>query len=350
MIRKYTALGKKVVVIINAPGPMITSTWDAGVAGLLVSWLPGQQNGRGIAMALYNETYGASGRLPFTFPRCRTEACSIEDELASVALGDKIKNKEYLKFSEKALIGYRWYQANNLPVSYPFGYGLFAYGTARMSYNEVVASLEGSVVNIQVTLFQSGPAAGKDVPQLYLSFPSSVPGDAASKPKWVLKGFTKVLVKPNSPVVVNFKLSQRDLSYWDDSPGRSYWICAVGTFKACVGANPLEAAEGRSGACTTFTPACTSGRDSALPIKAVYSLVTEEIPRKEEILSDSNGVVAVAAAPPQYGHFLAALSAALGLAAVAMLAVGLVRLKKQAPHRSYDTLEALVHPRDATEA
>ena len=39
---------------------MITSTWDGGVSALVVSWLPGVQNGRGIAMALYNDEYEAA--------------------------------------------------------------------------------------------------------------------------------------------------------------------------------------------------------------------------------------------------------------------------------------------------
>jgi len=110
---------------------MITNTWDKDVAAMMVSWLPGQQNGRGIAMALYNEGYEASGRLPFTWPLCRTEECTEADERASVALGDQIENNGYYEFKEKALIGYRWYHANSVEVNYPFGFGLFAYGSRR---------------------------------------------------------------------------------------------------------------------------------------------------------------------------------------------------------------------------
>jgi beta-glucosidase len=132
LIRKYSAeVGpQKLVVVMNAPGPVITSTWDKQVGALLVTWLPGQQNGRGIAMALYSEGYEASGRLPFTFPKCRSDACSQEDEHASVALGDSIGNKADRIYTDKALIGYRWYHAKGLEVSYPFGFGLFAYGSA----------------------------------------------------------------------------------------------------------------------------------------------------------------------------------------------------------------------------
>jgi len=259
IIKKYTLMGKKVVVAMNAPGPIITSTWDDKVAGITVSWLPGQQNGRGIAKALYNEDYDASGRLPFTFPKCNTATCSQQDEYDSVHLGNQIASGEYTKFTEKALIGYRWYHAKGKTVSYPFGFGLFAYGSAQVQYTDIVSTALGASAQITVMLKHNGPREGFDVPQLYLSFPSSVPGDAESKPEWVLKGFEKVLVKPGVPAAIKFMLNERDMSYWDE--GSSSWVCAKGDFKACVGANARDAVQDGA-ACATFTMSCAE--DAAL--------------------------------------------------------------------------------------
>jgi len=256
LIRKYSAIGKKVVVVMNAPGPMITSPWDGGVAALVVSWLPGVQNGRGIAMALYNENFEASGRLPFTFPKCSTYACSVADERSSVALGDQIDTGAHFTLSDKALIGYRWYHAKGREVSFPFGFGLFAYGSAEIEYSEAKAVVSGDGMTVSCKLAHSGPKAGHDVPQLYISFPESVPGDNSSKPEWVLKGFAKVLVPPGTPAIVSFALVQRDLSYWNDAPGQSQWVCAQGIFRVCVGANARDAIKKGKGACTQFTPKC----------------------------------------------------------------------------------------------
>mmetsp|Transcript_62869 Transcript_62869/g.205228 ORF Transcript_62869/g.205228 Transcript_62869/m.205228 type:complete len:1029 (+) Transcript_62869:94-3180(+) len=256
MIQKLVAAGKKVVVVINAPGPMITSTWDEGVSAILISWLPGQQNGRGIAMALYGKTHEASGRLPFTFPKCNTKECTKEDELASVHLGDKVADQSVRVFSEKGLIGYRYYHAKNIEVSYPFGFGLFAYGSAEVKYSEASAACDGGSVKVSVTMSHDGPRAGHEVPQMYLSFPSDIPGDASSKPEWILKGFEKRLLKPSTPTEVMFTLTQRDLSYWDDAPGKSLWVCAPGTFKVCVGSNSRDAILPDKGACTTFPSPC----------------------------------------------------------------------------------------------
>jgi len=257
LIRSYTQAGKKVIVAMNAPGPMITSTWDSGVSGLLVSWLPGVANGDGIAKALLNEGYEASGRLPVTFPKCSTESCSISDERSSVMLGDQIESEAYYHHTEKALIGYRWYHAYNKEVSYPFGYGLFAYGRSTIKYSDAKSEIgEQSAVHISCQLQNDGEFSGRDVPQLYLKFPSSVPGDAESKPEWVLKGFKKLPVPAGSSVDATFVLSERDLSYWDDAPGMSMWVCATGTFTACVGANARDAVLPDQGACVNFDSPC----------------------------------------------------------------------------------------------
>merc|ERR1711972_76601 len=116
---------------------------------------------------------------------------------------------------------------------------------------------KGSGVSVTCELQHTGPRAGHDVPQLYLSFPSSVPGDANSKPEWVLKGFSKQLVRPNETATASFHLTERDLSYWDDAPGRSLWVCARGEFRVCVGANARDAIDPRKGSCTSFLSPCS---------------------------------------------------------------------------------------------
>merc|ERR1711972_830737 len=116
---------------------------------------------------------------------------------------------------------------------------------------------KGSGVSVTCELQHGGPRAGHDVPQLYLSFPSSIPGDANSKPEWVLKGFSKKLVRPNEAVTASFDLTERDLSYWDDAPGRSLWVCAQGEFRVCVGANARDAVDPLKGSCTSFLSPCS---------------------------------------------------------------------------------------------
>lgn len=182
---------------------MITSPWDRAAAAILVAWLPGVENGNGIARALFNADYEASGRLPFTFPKCIPDACSRQDEAASVALGSWLTgDKSYLTFSDRGLFGYRYYHAKHMEVSFPFGHGLFAYGSATVQYTQARAqATNGTAVLVSATLLQPGPRAGAEVPQLYVAFPDSIPGPDAAKPEWRLKGFRKLVLQPNVPQV-----------------------------------------------------------------------------------------------------------------------------------------------------
>eukprot|EP00928_Gymnodinium_smaydae_P097261 TRINITY_DN8764_c1_g6_i1.p1 TRINITY_DN8764_c1_g6~~TRINITY_DN8764_c1_g6_i1.p1 ORF type:complete len:849 (-),score=102.33 TRINITY_DN8764_c1_g6_i1:50-2275(-) len=274
VIKYYTTKGRKVVVTMNSPGPMITSTWDHAVAALLVTWLPWHENGHGIAKALYNDGLAAAGRLPFTFPKCITSSCSILDERKSVLLGEQVETKSYTVFSEKALIGYRWYHAHDREVSYPFGFGLFAYGTSEIEYSNAVpaARTEGVAIacSMKLKCRLSACLEGHEVPQLYVSFPLSVPGERNSKPEWMLKGFKKVHIGRGSPRQVEFMLSERDLSYWDDRPGFSRWVCAGGVYRACVGANARDAIVESKGACTEFTYGCSGVVTPASQVQELF--------------------------------------------------------------------------------
>ena len=87
-----------------------------------------------------------------------------------------------------------------------------------------------------------------------------IPGPPEARPEWQLKGFRKVAaLAPGAPQRASFVLGPRELSYWDDAPGASQWICAKGTFRACIGPNAIDAvAQGADagGACTTFESPC----------------------------------------------------------------------------------------------
>lgn len=69
---------------------------------------------------------------------------------------------------------------------------------------------------VSVDVQNTGPASGKEVAQLYLSY-DKVSGDAAvvDFPVRVLRGFEKVFLEKSETQTVSFNLTRRDLSYWD---------------------------------------------------------------------------------------------------------------------------------------
>ncbi|RSL89962.1 hypothetical protein CEP52_014734 [Fusarium oligoseptatum] len=87
------------------------------------------------------------------------------------------------------------------------------------------------VVTVSVVVTNSGSVDGKAVPQLYLSYPKSSKVD---HPVRVLRGFDKVFLKKGESQTVKFKLTRRDLSYWDVTE-QNWRVTGGGEFTVAVG-------------------------------------------------------------------------------------------------------------------
>lgn len=76
----------------------------------------------------------------------------------------------------------------------------------------------------------TGDREGKEVAQLYLSLPGYT-----QSPKNQLRGFDKVTVSPGGTQTATFKLTSRDLSYWDGE-----WRLISGAVGLSVGASSRD--------------------------------------------------------------------------------------------------------------
>lgn len=101
-------------------------------------------------------------------------------------------------------------------------------------------SLYEVFAQVHVQVKNTGPRAGKEVVQLYVSFPENVTEvDEGAReqiefPVRVLRNFTKVELQPGQVENVELSLTRKDLSYW--STRKQNWVMPVnGTFKIWVG-------------------------------------------------------------------------------------------------------------------
>jgi len=85
------------------------------------------------------------------------------------------------QYTEKLLVGYRYYDALNLNPLFKFGFGLsytsFEYSNLKISGHDYDVFITVNVNNV-------GMRDGGEVVQLYLNFPSN-----AGEPPKILKGF-----------------------------------------------------------------------------------------------------------------------------------------------------------------
>ncbi|GAA2159623.1 glycoside hydrolase family 3 C-terminal domain-containing protein [Actinomadura napierensis] len=214
-----------VVVVLANGGAVRVTTWERHARAILEGWLAGQAGGGAIADLLFGLA-NPCGRLAETVPlRLQDTPCHLDfpGSAGTVSYGERI------------YVGYRYYDAKDMPVGYPFGHGL-SYTT--FAYSDLDATVEGEgedvVVRVRLTVANTGPVPGKEVVQVYL-------GDAESsvdRPVRELKAFAKVELAPGGSAPVEFALTARDLSFYSTVHGR--WVLESGDFEVAVGASSRD--------------------------------------------------------------------------------------------------------------
>ena len=140
-----------------------------------------------------------SGKLAETWP------LSYEDTPAHRYYPGMERTAEY---REGPYIGYRYYGTAQIPVCFPFGFGL---SYTSFSYSQLSASSEG----VRFTLTNTGGVAGEEVAQLYVSRREG----QVFRPLRELKGFAKVRLEPGESRTVFIPLDDKACLLYTSGPG-----------------------------------------------------------------------------------------------------------------------------------
>ena len=144
-----------------------------------------------------------------------------------------VKNVDYTDYEEDIYVGYRYFDSFNVPVSYPFGFGLsyttFAYSDAKITEKD-------DAYEVSVTVKNTGKHEGKEVVELYISAPDN---KAANKPAKELKAFAKTKqLAPDESENVTMTVKATDLASFDETA--SAWVVAAGEYQFLVGASSQD--------------------------------------------------------------------------------------------------------------
>ncbi|KVT53383.1 glycoside hydrolase family 3 C-terminal domain-containing protein [Burkholderia ubonensis] len=190
------------VVVVQSGNPVLMP-WKDRVAAIVEAWYPGEGGGNAIANMLFGKV-NPSGRLPVTFP-------ARDQDTPTWKAGGAFDNDPV--YAERLNIGYRWYDANNIKPLFEFGYGL-SYTHFSYSGLSVSRQRDGSL-DVSFTVRNDGPAAGADVPQVYLGVPYK------DEPPRRLVGWEKIDLNPGEARRVRITVPPRMQSVWDAS--RNGW-------------------------------------------------------------------------------------------------------------------------------
>jgi beta-glucosidase len=225
LIQAVARVQPRTAVVLNNGAPVAMSDWIDGVAAVLEGWMMGQAGGAAIADLLFGKA-NPCGKLAETFP------IKLADTPAHINWpGDAGK----VRYGEGLFIGYRYYDVKQMPVQFPFGFGLsyttFTYSNAQVSATRF-KDVDGVMVTVDVT--NTGEVPGKEVVQIYVRDRQS----GLTRPDKELKGFAKVELQPGETQSVSVSLDFRAFAYFH--PGYQRWITEDGDFDLLIAASAAD--------------------------------------------------------------------------------------------------------------
>ncbi len=225
LIKAVTSVQKNTVVILNNGAPVAMCEWIDDTAAVLEAWMMGQAGGAAIADVLFGKV-NPCGKLAETFP------LKLSDTPAYL---NHPGENSVVRYGEGLFIGYRYYDEKQVPVQFPFGYGLsytqFAYSNLKLSANRF-NDVDGLAVSVDVT--NTGALAGKEIVQVYVHDCQS----RLVRPHKELKGFAKVDLQPGETKTVTVQLNFRAFAFYH--PGYRQWITESGEFDILIGASSAD--------------------------------------------------------------------------------------------------------------
>ncbi|MCB2413538.1 glycoside hydrolase family 3 C-terminal domain-containing protein [Demequina sp. TTPB684] len=213
LLERVSEAAERVVVVLSA-GSVVEMPWLDNATAVVHGYLGGQAG----AEAMVDILTGAaspSGRLAETYPMV------LEDTPTHGRFPARDADAEY---REGMFVGYRYYATADVPVRFPFGFGLsytsFAYDDLRVT--ETGASL---------TLTNTGDRAGSEVVQMYVSRQ----GDGPVHPTAELKGFAKVALEPGESTRVKLPFDDRTFRRFDAEADA--WVIDEADYELRIGAS-----------------------------------------------------------------------------------------------------------------
>ena len=219
-----------VVFIAVAGAPVDLRRVDAAVPAIMQSWFNGSEGGHALADILLGKI-SPSGRLPFSYPFKledspayalknfpQTDAPIDDDIFVDLVVNkDEIRNgsdnRSTAVYSENLLVGYRWFDTRNLPVMYPFGYGL---SYSEFQYSDLALSKasykDGENIIATFTVQNTGAVEADDVPQLYVHRVDAT----VEWPNKELKAFKRISLKSGESQQVSLEIPVEQLKYWNE--------------------------------------------------------------------------------------------------------------------------------------
>lgn len=212
--------------VFVASGSSVVMPWIDLPAAVVQTYFLGEAGGT----ALYNIITGRtnpSGKLPESYPMSLDDTPCLENY--------KTPADNNVIYKESIYVGYRYYEKANVPVLFPFGYGL---SYTKFDYSGLTLDKSSITPNDKLTLTfniaNSGAMGGAETAQVYVGLPDSLVYRANKE----LKEFAKVYIPAGGSQTITVELDRSAFEYY--SPTLRAWVVEDGTYEIMIGASSAD--------------------------------------------------------------------------------------------------------------
>jgi len=208
-IREIYKSNPNTIVVLVAGSSLAINWIQDNIPAIVNAWYPGEQGGNAIADVLFGD-YNPAGRLPLTYYKSTADLPAFDDY-------EVFNGRTYMYFDKKPL--------------YAFGYGLSytTFNYSNINLDKPVME-RGDTVTVNVDIQNTGKFNGDEVVQLYIHQKS----DSLKLPQRQLKAFQRINLKKDETSTVSFKLSRKDLSFWNE---KNEFVLEPGDIQIQIGAS-----------------------------------------------------------------------------------------------------------------
>ncbi len=249
IVKALSEVNPNIVSVIISGGPCDLQELTKYSPAIVEGWWNGLEGGNALADVLFGNI-APSGKLPFTFPIKLEDSPAyamgnfpqkeeVGEDLFTAKFREDIsggkgqwKEKKSPKafYTEKMLVGYRWFDTKQKPVMFAFGHGLsyvdFEYGnisTDKQSYKS------DGTIKVNFTLKNTGNMTADEVPQLYVRHLNA----KVDYPYKELKAFSRVTLAAGETKTVTLEVPVSELCYWNEA--KNDWSLEDGEIELLLG-------------------------------------------------------------------------------------------------------------------
>lgn len=205
------------IVVLFAGAAVDMSRWVDRVAAVVYAGFPGM-GGDAVLADLLTGARNFSGKTSETFPY----------ELTDVPAAESFVSAGVTRYQEGLDVGYRYFATYDVPVLFPFGYGL---SYAMFDYSDLALQPMETGVRVSFCIENISERDGAEAAQVYVHECAPL----VYRPTRELKDFVKPVVRAGEKTIVVLTLPMRAFAHWSTSQDK--WVVTDGVYEIMVGAS-----------------------------------------------------------------------------------------------------------------